>query len=149
MSENSEAGTGALMTVDGGQCVQSPDVTNVTAHVCPTWFASEWTLVCRCGEALSTSIHRNDVATTVVTNVRAAVLVFIAREFLTVGRSLQLFFRKPGHRVGGFSGFMPPQMKRVRENYVTKKIVVGTIVDVERGIKLKIGRHVAGKTDRR
>ena len=76
-------------------------------------------------------------------------LLFIDREFLTACRSLQLFFRKPLWRFVGFSGFATPQMKRVREDYVPKQIVVGTIVDVKRGIKLKIGRDVAGETNRR
>ena len=40
-------------------------------------------------------------------------------------------------------------MKRVRENYVAKQIVLGTIVDIQRGIKLKIGRDVARESDRR
>ena len=137
------------MTAVGGQCVQLPDVTNVTAHVCPLWSASEWTRACRCGEALSASIHRKDVATRAVTSVRAVVLLFIAGEFLIVRRSLQLFFRKFRCWFGGFSGFFPPQMKSVRENYVTKEIVVRSIADVKRGIKLKIGRYVVGKTDRR
>ena len=137
------------MTRDGAQCVQLPDVTNVTAHVCSIRFASECTLACNCGEALSASVHRKAVATRVVTNARAVVLLFIAREFLPACRSLQLFFRKPLWRFGGFSGFVSPQMKRVRENYVTKQIVVGTIVDVQRGIKLKLGCDVAGEPDRR
>jgi hypothetical protein len=104
---------------------------------------------CKRGEALSASVHRKAVAMRVVANARAIVLLFIAREFLTACRSLQLFFRKSRCRFGGFSGFISPKMKRVRENYVTKQIVVGSIADVKRGIKLKIGRHVAGKTDRR
>ena len=124
-----------------------PDVTNVTAQVCPIWFASEWTRACKCGEALNTSIQRNAVATRVVANARAVVLLFIAREFLTACRSLQLFFRKSSWRFGGFSGFVSPKMKRVSENYITKQIVTRTIIDVERWIKLEIRCDVAGETD--
>jgi hypothetical protein len=126
-----------------------PDVTNVTAHVWPTWSASEWTRACRCGEALSTSIHRKDVATTVVTNARAVVLLFIAREFLIACRSLQLFFRNPGHRVGGFPGFVPPKMKRISEDDVTEDAAEIVVTEINRGIKLKIACDVAGKTDGR
>src|SRR6201982_1770637 len=104
---------------------------------------------CRCGEALSTSIHTKDAATTVVTNARAVVLLFIAREFLTACRSLQLFFRKPGHRVRGFSRFISPQMKRVSEDDVTEDAAEIVVTEINRGIKLKIARDVAGKTDRR
>ena len=125
-----------------------PDVTNVTAHVCPIWFASAWTQACRCGEALSTSAHRKAVATRVVTNARAVVLLFIPREFLTACRSLQLFFRQSRWRFGGFSGFVPPKMKRVSENYIAEQIVARTIIDVERRIELKIWCDVAGETDR-
>ena len=126
-----------------------PDVTNVTAHVCPVRFASEWTQACRCGEALSTSIHRKAVATRVVANARAVMVLFIAREFLTACRSLQLFFRKSRWRFGGFSGFVTPKMKRVSENYIAEQIVARTIIDVERGIKLEIGCDVAGEADGR
>jgi len=40
-------------------------------------------------------------------------------------------------------------MKRVGENYVAKQIVLRTIVDVERWIKLKIGCDITGEPDRR
>ena len=40
-------------------------------------------------------------------------------------------------------------MKSVRENYVAKQIVLGTIADIERGIELEITRDVAGETNRR
>jgi hypothetical protein len=40
-------------------------------------------------------------------------------------------------------------MKSVSENYVAEQIVLRTIIDIERGIKLEIARDVAGETDRR
>ena len=66
-----------------------------------------------------------------------------------VPESARLFFRKSLWRFGGFSRFGPPQMKRVGENYVAKQIVLRTIVDVERWIKLKIGCDITGEPDRR
>ncbi len=60
-------------------------------------------------------------------------------EFLTAGRSLQLFFRKSRWRFGGFSGLVSPQMKRVGENYVAEQIVPRTIVDVKRGVNWMSG----------
>ena len=68
-------------------------------------------------------------------------------EFLTACRSLQLFFRKPRWRFGGFSGFVSPKMERVSENYIAEQIVAWTVIDVQRGIKLEIGCDVAGETD--
>jgi hypothetical protein len=38
-------------------------------------------------------------------------------------------------------------MKRVRENYVTEQIVLGTVIDIESGIELKIPSDVAGEPD--
>ena len=38
-------------------------------------------------------------------------------------------------------------MKRVRENYVAKQIVLWTIIDIERGIELEVWCDVAGETD--
>ena len=121
----------------------------MTAHVCSIRFASEWTRACNCGEALSASVHRKAVATSVVTNARAVVLLFIAREFLPACRSLQLFFRKPLWRFGGFSGFVSPQMKRVRENDVTEDAAQIVVAEINRGIELEIGCDVAGETDGR
>src|SRR5215471_1600263 len=45
--------------------------------------------------------------------------------------------------------FFAPDMKCVSENYVAHEIVTRTIVNVQRGIKLKIWCDVAGKSDRR
>ena len=42
-----------------------------------------------------------------------------------------------------------PNMKCVRENYVAHEVVTRTIVNVQRGIELKIWFDVAGETDRR
>src|SRR5258708_24396953 len=39
-------------------------------------------------------------------------------------------------------------MKRVRENYVAKQIVLWTIIDIKRGIELEVWCDVAGETDR-
>jgi len=50
------------------------------------------------------------------------------------------------------SSFPPslvPKMKRVGEDDVAKKIVPGSIVEVESGIHLEIAGDVAGKADRR
>src|SRR5437773_6286525 len=38
-------------------------------------------------------------------------------------------------------------MKRVSENYVAKQVVLRTVVDVKRGIKLEIGCDIAGEPD--
>ena len=43
--------------------------------------------------------------------------------------------------------FAAPEMKSVCENYVTKQIVVRTIIDVERGIELEVWCDVASETD--
>ena len=40
-------------------------------------------------------------------------------------------------------------MKRVSKNYVAKQVVLGTIIDVERGIKLEVWCNVARETDGR
>jgi len=45
--------------------------------------------------------------------------------------------------------FAAPDMKSVRENYITKQIVLWTIIDVESGIELEVWRDVAGETDGR
>ena len=44
--------------------------------------------------------------------------------------------------------FFAPEMKCVGENDVAHEVMSGTIVYVQRGIELKIGCDVAGKTDR-
>ena len=40
-------------------------------------------------------------------------------------------------------------MKCVGENYVAHEVVIRTIVNVQRGIELKIRRDIAGEADRR
>ena len=45
-------------------------------------------------------------------------------------------------------GAPTPEMKRVRENYVAKQIVLWTIIDIKRGIELEVWCDVAGETDR-
>ena len=45
--------------------------------------------------------------------------------------------------------FAAPEMKSVRENYVTKQIVLWTIIDVQRGIELEVWCDVASETDGR
>lgn len=137
------------MTGDGAQGEQLPDLTNVTMHVCSIRFASEWTEACKCGEALSTSAHRKAVAMKAATNARAAVLRFIACEFLTTCRNLQLFSRKPRRGFEGFHGFVSPQMKRVCEDDVTEDAAEIVVAEINCGIELKVRRDVAGKTDGR
>ena len=40
-------------------------------------------------------------------------------------------------------------MKRVSENYVAHEVMMRTIVNVQRGIELKIRRDITGEADRR
>lgn len=60
---------------------------------------------------------------------------FCARDALDRRRQRRVFF------------FAAPEMKSVCENYVTKQIVVRTIIDVERGIELEVWCDVASETD--
>ena len=41
-----------------------------------------------------------------------------------------------------------PNMKRVREDYVTEQIVLRTVIDIQRGIELEVRCDVASETDR-
>ena len=69
----------------------------MTAQVCSTRFASEWTRECSCGETPSTSIHRKAAETKIATEARAVVPVFIAPEFLAACQDPQdYFFENPG-----------------------------------------------------
>ena len=70
---------------------------SVTAQVCSTRFASEWTRECSCGETPSRSIHRKAVETKIATEARAVEQLFIARESLAAYQNPQdYFFDNPG-----------------------------------------------------
>src|ERR1044072_9313858 len=60
---------------------------------------------------------------------------------------------KPHQRIlsetAPLSFFVPPQMKRVGENYVTHHAAQIVVTEINRGIELKIARDIAGETDRR
>jgi hypothetical protein len=69
----------------------------VTAQVCSTRSAPQWTRECSCGETPSTSIHRKATETKIATEARAVVQLFIASEFLAEYQNPQdYFFENPG-----------------------------------------------------
>ena len=57
---------------------------------------------------------------------------FVGTALFCAGNALDRFCQ---HRVFFFAA---PKMKSVSENYITEQIVVGTIVDIKRGIELEI-----------
>ena len=69
----------------------------MTAQVCSTRFASEWTRECSCGETPNISIHRKAAETKITTEARTVVPVFIGPEFLVAYQNPQdYFFENPG-----------------------------------------------------